>query len=273
MDQSIPDFSSIANACSGDDFDFKNNTVVKSGSLASFHWDFGDNTTSDAESPKKRYWVKNTTSYNVSLKVNVVNGCTDSFTKRIDVFEKPITCDFDATPDYSKFYWGLKVVPKDSWGVSGGQANVDYAFMISGVDTVYDKDAGAMALVDAGADGSYDVRMIATMRNGGNCNCDVTKKMIVIDRLSANKFATNWGVSVYPNPATSTVTVGIHGAKELQRVEIISTSGKVVRVWQDSELELADSGWQLPVNEFSSGVYFVKIVADRGERMVRFIKQ
>jgi len=53
LDQSIPDFSSIANACSGDDFDFKNNTVVKSGSLASFHWDFGDNTTSDAESPKK----------------------------------------------------------------------------------------------------------------------------------------------------------------------------------------------------------------------------
>lgn len=272
LDQGTPSFEA-KNACSGDEIEFKNTSTLKSGNTASFSWDFGDKSTSNTQSPKKRFFVKSTTSFFVTLRMQVTNGCFDSLTQRIDIFEKPITCDFVATPDYSQYYWGLKVVPSDSMGVLGGQANVDYTFMISGVDTVYDKDAAAMALVNVGADGSYDVRMIARMRNSGKCSCDATKKMIVIDRLSADKFATNWGVSIYPNPATSTVTVGVHGAKELQRVEIISTSGKVVRVWKDSELELAHTGWHLSVNEFSSGVYFVKIVADGGERMVRFIKQ
>lgn len=273
LDQSIPEFTSISNACSGDEFEFKNSTVVKSGSLASYHWDFGDNNSSSAESPKKRYSVKSTTSYNVTLKVNVVNGCMDSLTKRIDVFEKPFTCDFDATPDYSKFYWGLKVVPKDSMGVAGGQSNVDYTFMISGVDTVYDKDAAAMALVDVGADGSYDVRMIATMRNGGNCRCDVTKKMIVVDRLSAKSVSANWVVTLYPNPANLKAWVVLQGGVELKGMEIASAKGELLKSLELDQLHAVELGWELPVEELSSGIYLVKLVTDRGERIVRFMKQ
>ena len=130
LDQGTPSFEA-KNACSGDEIEFKNTSTLKSGNTASFSWDFGDKTTSNSQSPKKKFLVKSTTSYFVTLRMQVTNGCFDSLTQRIDIFEKPITCDFVATPDYSQYYWGLKVVPKDSMGVLGGQANVDYTFMIS----------------------------------------------------------------------------------------------------------------------------------------------
>ena len=272
LDQGTPSFEA-KNACSGDEIEFKNTSTLKSGNTASFSWDFGDKTTSNSQSPKKKFLVKSTTSYFVTLRMQVTNGCFDSLTQRIDIFEKPITCDFVATPDYSQYYWGLKVVPKDSMGVLGGQANVDYTFMISGVDTVYDKDAAAMALVNVGADGSYDVRMIATMRNGGNCSCDVTKKMIVVDRLSVDAPTRTWSAVMMPNPAQSEVVVLMQGAEELKQVAVYSMDGRLVYSFENPQLYPSQGNWKFSVAEFSSGVYWVKLKTEHGEKAMRLIKQ
>ena len=272
LDQGSPAFEA-KNACSGDEIEFKNTSTLKSGNSVAYSWDFGDKTTTSIESPKKRYSVNSTTSYFVTLRMLVTNGCFDSITQRIDVFEKPITCDFVATPDYSQFYWGLKVVPKDSMGVLGGQANVDYTFMISGVDTVYDKDAAAMALVNVGADGSYDVRMIATMRNGGNCSCDVTKKMIVVDRLSVGRQGHSWNAVMLPNPAQTEVTVVMQGADALKRAEVYSMDGRLIRSFASSDLVGSSGNWTFSVVDFSSGVYWVKLVTERGEKAIRLMKK
>jgi hypothetical protein len=158
-------------------------------------------------------------------------------------------------------------------GVLGGQANVDYTFMISGVDTVYDKDAAAMALVNVGADGSYDVRMIATMRNGGNCSCDITKKMIVVDRLSVGRQGHSWNAVMLPNPAQTEVTVVMQGADALKRAEVYSMDGRLIRSFESGDLVGSLGNWTFSVVDFSSGVYWVKLVTERGEKAIRLMKK
>jgi hypothetical protein len=158
-------------------------------------------------------------------------------------------------------------------GVLGGQANVDYTFMISGVDTVYDKDAAAMALVNVGADGSYDVRMIATMRNSGNCSCDVTKKMIVVDRLSVDRQMQSWNAVMMPNPAQTEVVVLMQGAEELQHVAVYSMDGRLIRSFANTNLDRSKGERRFSVSEFSSGVYWVKLKTEHGEKAMRLIKQ
>ncbi len=272
LDQGSPSFE-LVNACSGEEVAFKNTSTIKSGNAVTYSWDFGDKTVSAVESPKKRFLVKSTTSYFVTLRMQVAKGCADSLTQRIDIFEKPVTCDFEATPDYTQFYWGLKVVPKDSMGVIGGQSNVDYTFMISGVDTVYGKDAAANALVNVGADGSYDVRMIATMRNGGNCSCDVSKKMVVVDRLSVREALNNWQVVLVPNPAISEVTIAMVGAEQVRKVSVQSVDGKMIQEFTGDQLQVGAEGYTFSVANYTAGVYWVKLLTERGERVLRLMKQ
>ncbi len=272
LDQGVPLFEA-ANACSGDEVAFTNTSTIKSGNTITYSWDFGDKTTSTTESPKKRFFVKSTTTYFVTLRMQVAKGCVDSITQRVDIYEKPVTCDFEAIPDYSQFYWGLKVVPKDSFGVVGGQANVDYTFMISGVDTVYDKDAPAMALVNVGADGSYDVRMIATMRNGGDCGCDITKKMIVVDRLSSHQLAPSWNAALYPNPASTQVLIGMSGAETLRSIRILSVDGRVIQVLEGERLPMENGNWAFSVADYTPGIYWVKLESERGEKVLRLMKK
>lgn len=64
--------------------------------VATYFWDLGDGTTSATANPVRNYNTEGT--YNVSLKVVTVNGCTDSFTlpAAIDIINKPVA-SFSAT--------------------------------------------------------------------------------------------------------------------------------------------------------------------------------
>jgi len=76
--------------CSGEELSFLNKSTTASGTM-SYSWEFGDNSTSTLENPKKQYSVKQTTAYNVTLVVRLKDGCADSITKAVTVQELPRT--------------------------------------------------------------------------------------------------------------------------------------------------------------------------------------
>lgn len=183
--------------CSGDELTFLNKSTTASGSMT-YAWEFGDNTTSNVESPKKRYSVKQTTAYNVTLVVNLNDGCSDSITKAVTVQELPRTCDFVALPDYGFSFYGLSLEPMDDLMAAGGQAGIDYTWTVAGLGIKNSKDVNAKVNYDLQQDGQYTVTLKSVVRTTG-CECSKTKQ-VVMDRAAA-KTVRFESLKVYPNPA------------------------------------------------------------------------
>lgn len=70
------------------------------------------------------------------------------------------------------------------------------------------------------------------------------------------------GISVYPNPAATTLYIS--GIKEAVRIEVYNNAG---------QQELSLFGRSVPVDRLKAGTYFVKIKSQSGYHVLQFVKQ
>ncbi len=82
----------FSNKCENEHIDFINQSTVKTGSIVSFLWIFGDGDSSTAASPSKAYSKAGT--YQVKLITTSNNGCMDSISKEIIIYPRSV-------PDFS----------------------------------------------------------------------------------------------------------------------------------------------------------------------------
>lgn len=81
---------SFNNVCDGDSVVFTDSTTIPSGSILSHTWNFGDGTpVSQTQSPSHLYSTYGT--YTVTLIVESNQGCKDTITHNITVYQKPTT--------------------------------------------------------------------------------------------------------------------------------------------------------------------------------------
>ncbi|NLJ06312.1 MAG: PKD domain-containing protein, partial [Sphingobacteriales bacterium] len=73
--------------CVGNFISFTSNASISTSSISSFLWNFGDNSGSTLSGPSHSY--SSYGKYNVVLKVNASNGCSDSASKEINIYELP----------------------------------------------------------------------------------------------------------------------------------------------------------------------------------------
>ncbi len=74
-------------------------------------------------------------------------------------------------------------------------------------------------------------------------------------------------LSLYPNPTSDVLTIsGLNEVNGLSKMEITSTTGKVVMIIEELKEEL-------DVSELPTGVYFLNIVHQKGIETIRFVKQ
>lgn len=78
----------FTNPCDGHPVQFVNTSSVNSGVISSHDWNFGDNTNSSLVAPTKQYL--NFGSYTVTLIATSSNGCTNSLSKALNVYEGAI---------------------------------------------------------------------------------------------------------------------------------------------------------------------------------------
>jgi gliding motility-associated-like protein len=83
-----------ANVCFGNNVSFSDSSGIASGSIAGRTWDFGDSTTSSQSSPQHNYGRSG--NFTVKLVVVSDHGCTDSISKSVTVYPKPVA-KFSAT--------------------------------------------------------------------------------------------------------------------------------------------------------------------------------
>ncbi len=136
------------------------------GSIVSWNWDFGDASSSSAQSPSHTYASAGT--FNVTL-VTVSNyGCTDSVTKPVNVFPFPVA-DFSSTAqcfvdsvfftDNTSFSSGSGTLVSWTWDFDDGSGSV-----LQNPAHVYTNNVG-----------SYSVTLIVSTDHG--CSDTITKNV------------------------------------------------------------------------------------------------
>ncbi len=254
-------FKPNGNICSGTAIDFSSMSTNNFGKIEDHHWDFGDNSGSKLENLTKWYYVKNTTSFNVTLVVTGEGNCKDSIVKRVDIQENPKTCKFDATSDYGNGYWGIKMKPMDSLNVVGGEANVEYEFIIVGVDTILSTGSLAEALFKLNVDGTYNLKIKARSTLGGKCSCESNIIPFKLDRLYTVENG-NATINYYPNPIESgnDLYISQHLNQRINKVLLFSNNGSVMTEWNIFNKE--GQPISLPIPTLSSGVYFLQLYTE-----------
>jgi PKD repeat protein len=113
----VPNFSFIDN-CEEISIQFSDSSQAQGigGFISTWDWNFGDNTSSNAQNPNKTYSIPGL--YQVSLIVTSNSGCSNSISKTINIFNKPIV-DFDYSElNNNQFYFFescLDSVPIQAW--------------------------------------------------------------------------------------------------------------------------------------------------------------
>jgi gliding motility-associated-like protein len=114
----IIDFTSDINSgCAPLTVNFTDLTVLSSGNISIWRWDFGDGNTSTQQNPTHAYDSAGT--YTVTLQVTTNFGCTDifTFTNMITVYPNPIAA-FTAQPNPTTEFDPIVYFTDQSWGAT-----------------------------------------------------------------------------------------------------------------------------------------------------------
>ncbi|MGP8216620.1 MAG: T9SS type A sorting domain-containing protein [Bacteroidia bacterium] len=79
-------------------------------------------------------------------------------------------------------------------------------------------------------------------------------------------------ITIYPDPATNTLTLQISGGQQLpanSQIEIIDVSGKEV---YSSQLTIDNSQLTMDVSGLAQGMYFIKVITPASTQVLKFVK-
>lgn len=197
----------------GGDVWFYNNTS-ETGGYATYHWDFGDNTSSTEHSPYKTYPDKGV--YMVKLVVKDDNGCTDSMQKQIKV--SSVSAGFSVTtsfvnnsgcpPVIARFTNTSVNYTSSYWDFGDGSfatiSNPSHTYTYAGKYKVKLKVVG-----DAGTEDEYEEEIevkgpYATITTSSNGGCLTKEIGFKVDALNAVNFAWDFtdGIVIETTDAT-----------------------------------------------------------------------
>lgn len=87
------------------------------------------------------------------------------------------------------------------------------------------------------------------------------------EALSTSTALLDTSISIYPNPAQSSITVSNPTDITILNVEIINIVGSVVK-----SFDFTNAITSLNISDLQTGVYFLKLTGDRASQSLRFIK-
>ena len=95
-----------------------------------------------------------------------------------------------------------------------------------------------------------------------NSNGEVTS---IIDLQSPIK---NIAVSLFPNPATTDLTISLEGNSSIKEISIYDVNGKLIL-----QKQINSNNSKIKINQFAKGIYIIEGITDNGERFSRkFVK-
>ena len=151
--------------CEGIEVEFLDGSTVSSGSIASWNWDFADQTASNLDEPVHIY--TNSGTYPVQLTVTTNNGCTSVYSNNVNIFPNPVAAF--ATNNVC-FGNANQFVNQSS--VSGGIAYTSYWDFSDGVTSALANPSHSF-----GNPGNFNIDLVVTTANG--CTDQITQSIAV----------------------------------------------------------------------------------------------
>ncbi|MGI6342001.1 MAG: PKD domain-containing protein [Bacteroidales bacterium] len=161
------------NQCWGRSVEFVDSSSNYSNKRLIYRWDFGDlNTSLDTSSMRNpRYYYDSPGTYNVTLRVNNIFGCSDSIVKSIDIhqpptanFESSLSCSGKNTYFFDASSSSTSELVRWGWTMIGSNGEVAYM-------------EGRTPQYNFGAPGSYKVNM--TVADTSGCTDSISKYVTV----------------------------------------------------------------------------------------------
>ena len=78
----------------------------------------------------------------------------------------------------------------------------------------------------------------------------------------------NGGVSVYPNPTVSSVTLESSNENPIQSVNVYSLDGRLLKSWVIGHRSLAE----IDLQRLGAGIYFLDCQTEAGSRKIKVVK-
>jgi hypothetical protein len=188
----VAEFTS-SNNCIASDVLFTDATVINPTpfptNLASWQWNFGDNSSSTMQNPTKRFSTSST--YYVTLKVTTLQGCSNTsapLTHAIRVGDVPIP-DFQwaaiCNKDFTKFEdlsnpGNISVITDYIWDFGDGNTLAGAAGASVPSGSHGGNTLGTYSLPDHKYNvfGTYDAKLTVTTNDG--CSASITKKVFIL---------------------------------------------------------------------------------------------
>ncbi|MES2616561.1 MAG: PKD domain-containing protein [Bacteroidota bacterium] len=238
--QPVADFT-YSDVCSGQDAFFYNKSYASQGDI-NYSWNFGDlSPNSTMPNPSHVYNVPSSSTFTVELLTKVVGGCDDTVRKVLNVTETPI-CDFKFESYFISGNRGYKFTP-----LNGTYSSYEWYFGEGGYSLQ------KTPVYQYASNGNYDVTLIA--KNSGGCECRGTKNLSVIPSSVDN--ISNGAINVYPNPASSNVTIEVTELMKGATYTIYNAIGQIV-----DNGTLDNNNTALNTEDYTEGVYMVHVTKD-----------
>ncbi len=154
----------FSNACYGQEVSFDNNSIITSGLISSYSWDFGDGTTSADENASYTYPSYGT--YQVKLNAISDNGCINNTIKEITIHETP-----DANFFAENVCLNQQMEFVNTSGIQSGTLTYNWDF---GNGEVSNQEN---PIINYPNEGSYNVNLEVVSEN--NCADKIEKQVIV----------------------------------------------------------------------------------------------
>jgi PKD repeat protein len=214
-------------------------------------WQLGDGTTAGSDTVNKTY--SNPGNYNVCLTITG-GGCQDTYCKLINIPDKNL----------------VKAGFNSSFSVSALPVTVQF----SGIDSF---GTGFSYLWDFG-DGTYSSEINVshtytslctptvcfTVRDAYNCQDTKCKTLSLCTNSIEPILTTSQQIVCYPIPTNDIIRV-LHKEKNLHHctLTITSVSGSIYASYEIGTL-LKNEPVQLPIQDLSAGLYYLRIISDEG---------
>jgi gliding motility-associated-like protein len=203
----LANFTANTNGCVGSPIVLSSNTTTINGSISSYHWSFGDNTTDTVELPIKRYG--DTGTYTIKLAATDALGCrSDTAVQSININQKLVANFFSNGLNCSNT--DIPII--DTSIAINTSINTWWYRWQNGANS-YTSNTSGNFLISFPSEGLYSIQQVVSNNNNG-CTSDTTTKLLfVFQKPQANFLLPNNCVrdrSVFTQTATVTGQTSIN---------------------------------------------------------------
>ena len=223
------------------------------GSIISWHWDFGDNSTDTVQNPCHTYPPPNPLiiqpDYLTTLVVVNASGDRDTVASYVGGAAPPILGFTSSVNGNTISFSDISSDHISSWNWSFGDGNTSIVENPSNTYT---------------ANGTYQV----CMRVSGSSCQDSICQSVTITTVGINDLHEALSINIFPNPTSGNLFLDF-GNKNFGNAEIIFTD--VVGQTLMAENKFALGKYDYDVSRFSNGIYFVRINTEAGSMTKKII--